>query len=236
MRSLGTVLAVSAALAFCSGCDTACAADVAAKAPQAVAPFANGYTGAGPYFGIYTDGAVGAINGAPVGTTVTQAEVGGLLGYSWTLGPNAYAFAEAMFGWTNLNGSTQGFSLTGPIDLEQRVALGTPLNSLLSLFPNLGLPSVPTLPILPAGVTSGPQHPYLFVAAHEQDVSALFNKGTAEAWLFAPAIGIGAISTTSNGIGLDVWAEAQLDSNAVCIRAVCSNLGTVFRVGLAAKY
>jgi len=237
MRGLGALLAGSALLAGPAlGLDRVNAADlpVAVKAPAGL--FANGYTGNGWYVGLDTIGGVGAVNGAPVGTTVTQAEVGGVVGYSWTLGANVFAFAEADLNWTNLNGSTNGFSLTGPAHFEERFAIGTPINTLLSLFPTLNLPSVPTLPVLPAGVTAGPQHPYLFVGLHEQDVSALFNLGIAHAWLFAPGIGIGAISTTSNGIGLDVWAEAQLDSNAVCVGVQCANLGTVWRVGFAAKY
>lgn len=87
--------------------------------------------------------------------------------------PSDYAAPpRGLFDATNLNGSADGLGLSGPVDLFQRVGWGTPLANMLQLFPSLNNISTPSLPILPTGVTAGPDAPYLYAGIHEQDISA----------------------------------------------------------------
>src|ERR1700676_2275772 len=106
------------------------AADVATKAPPV--PVA-GYptTKCGLYYGINTETGAGVVPGAPAGTTVVGGDVGVLVGYACPLASLNW-FAEGIIDFQNLNAGNNGFSLSGPLHLEQRVGVQTPL---LKLFP-----------------------------------------------------------------------------------------------------
>jgi hypothetical protein len=207
---------------------TALLASSAASAADLKAPAPSGYpyTSCGVYFGIDT---------AAISGSTSQGEIGGVVGYSCPLGAQAFWFVEGMFNYTNLSTTNNGLALTGPVSLEQRIALGSPLSNLLGLFPSLNL-QVPTLPLLPTGVTVTTAHPYMFGAFHEQDISASVGLSSNKAWEFSPGFGVGVINQLSNGVALDVFTEAQFQTQAYCVGVQCTTKSTLLRVGMALKY
>jgi hypothetical protein len=192
------------------------------------------------YFGLNTLGGAGTISGGPPGASIIQGDVGLTLGYGCPFGttPGTFWFVEGNFDWAGLNGTQNGLALTGPLHFEQRAGVGSPLSSMLNLFPSLtsGL-SVPALPALPAGVTQGPQYPFIFVSLHEQDVSATFGFAQNRDWLISPGIGIGLESRLSNGVVADVTAQWVLQSTGLSVGpATGVKLGNAAEVGFTLKY
>jgi hypothetical protein len=206
----------------------AIAADLPIKAPAAAVFSGYPYTSCGVYFGIDTQ---------LVSGSASQGEIGALIGYSCPLGPQAFWFAEGIFNFANLNSTQNGINLDGPASFEQRLAVGTPINNVLNVFPSLGL-TLPTLPILPSGVTVTTSHPYMFVAFHEQDIGVSSGLGSFREFEFSPGAGIGVLNQLSNGVALDVFAEVQFLDKAFCapVAGGCNSVGTLGRAGLALKY
>lgn len=228
------ILAALAALASTA----ALAADLPSKAPN----FFNGYptTRCGFYYGLGTGGSAGAVNGAVVGTQIVQGELDALVGYTCPFAQNAFWFVEGSAGINNINGSVNGLALSGPLVLQQRVGVGSPINQLFNPFGNnLALPSLPTLPngvtpILPA---SG----YFFAGVVEQDVSAQLGLDAhSHQWVVAPMVGVGLLTRLNgNGAVVDTWAGWQMNSQSFCPGTAgnpCARLGNAGRVGVSFKY
>jgi len=217
------------------------AADLAAPVLKAPPNLLTGYVsgGCGPYFGLNTMGSAGSVDGGPPGASVIQGDVGVTVGYGCPIGttPGNFWFVEGNFDWANINGNQNGFSMTGPAHFEQRVGFGSPISSMLNMFPGFssGL-SVPSLPALPAGVTQGPSYPFLFVSAHEQDVSAQFGLDQNQQWLFAPGIGIGLESRLSNGVVADMAAQWVMQSNGLSVGPATVHMGNAALVSFTLKY
>ena len=219
------------------------AADMSVKA---VNPFASPYdlTRPGMYFGAGFGGGASSVNGDNVipGTQVVQGSIFGTLGYGAPINATtgSFWFAEAQFGIQNLNGNTNGLSLSGPATFTQRFGAGTPLNQLLgSILPGAA-PAVPTLPVLPAGVTAGPGSPYAFFALHEDDISNQVGLNQNRQWIISYGAGIGLRYRLSNAVVADTFAEYKAASNAVCVgplgNAGCSHIGPGARVGVQFLY
>lgn len=215
----------------------AMAADLTTKAPAYV-----GYpsTKCGFYYGIGVGGSAGAVNGAAVGTQIVQGDLSGVLGYSCPFATNAFWFAEGQFGINNLNGSTNGLALSGPMVAIERVGAGSPINALLgSLLPASTFPAVPALPGLPAGFTYGSPAGYAFVGIVEQDIAPQigFVSGSHQ-WVIAPLVGLGLLTRVNNGVVVDTWAGWQMNSQSFCPNGggACAKLGNAARVGVALKY
>lgn len=238
------------AAAMCGGfMGIAVAADMPVKAPANAFLAGYPYSGSGFYFGIYTEGGGGAVNGSVPGVgsaslTTNSAGVGGAVGYAWSNAKApAFVAVEAMFGWTNFNGNSQGFGLSGPASFEQRFLLGTPLSNFLSLLPNLpNLGTVAPFPALPNGQVVTNAHPYLMAAIHEDDISLNFpGLASNREWRIAPAIGVGMMGQLTNGVAIDAWVETIFPDKAACIGPIqgaqaCGGLGQQVKVGLALKY
>ena len=236
------------ALAACAAASSAMAADMPVKSP--LGSLANGYPyqSSGFYFGVYTEGGGGSVNGSvpgvgPASLTTTSADIGGSIGYAWgSKGSSVFLAAEAMFGWTNFNGSAQGFSLNGPASFEQRFKIGTPLAGILNLLPNLpSLGTVAPFPVVPVGVTTTPAQAYFMVGVHEQDISLNFpGLASGREWRIAPSIGIGLMEQWSNHIAVDAWVETIFPDKAACIgpagSAACGGLGQQVKAGLTFLY
>ncbi len=221
----------------------------AADLPVKVAPkaqplsFFNGYTGSGLYFGMYTQGGGGAVNGSVAGVgsaslTSTSASAGALAGYAWAGGNGNYFVAvEGMFGWQNFNGNTAGFSLSGPASFEQRLKVGAPLSTIMAVLPTFNIGTVAPLPPLPAGVVATNIHPYIMAGIHEDDISTNFGLANNKAWRVAPAIGIGTVTQLSNATAVDVWVETIFPEKGTCVgigNAVgCGNVGQQVKGGLS---
>jgi hypothetical protein len=213
---------------------SALAADLPTKSsPLTGIPLA----GCATYFGLNTMGMAGSMSNTGVpGASVVQGEIGAQVGYTCTNANGNFWFVEGMFDFANINGQSDGLSLSGPLDLFQRGGVGTPLATMLSYFPALGSLSTPTLPVLPPGVTAAPGVAYLYAGLHEQDVSAQFLATSNKVWLIAPEIGIGMRYRLSNAVVADVFAGWQLRSNGACIGSTCSGLGNAARVGFSLNY
>jgi hypothetical protein len=171
---------------------------------------------------------------------MVQGDIGGTLGYTCPFAGNGFFFVEGLVDWANLNGSQNGLALTGPVHLAQRVAVspGPLLDMLPSLLP-VKLPAVPSIPILPAGVTSAPGAMYLHGQVDEQDYSASLGLATGKEWLVSWGGGVGMLYRLSNGVVADTWVTAKAATNSVCIgqlRNACPSLGTGVEVGFALKY
>lgn len=225
---------------------TAQAADVAAKSTKTVNPFAGPYTTAvcGGYYGLNSVGLTSSVTTASVGTQTVQGAVGVTVGYGCPINAadGSFWFVEGMFDVANLNGSTNGLSLSGPAVFTQRVGVGTPLNNMLAMIPGLGgssTPAVPALPALPNGVTSGPGAPYLFAAIHEQDISAQIGLSQNQQWMISGGLGIGVLYRLSNGVVADTFAEYKVQSNSICVgpaNTQCAALGSGVMAGFELKY
>lgn len=229
------------------GMFAACAADLPAKA-LAVQPRVP-VCGNGFYFGINTMGAAGAVSGSPIpGESIVQGEIGATIGYTGTVGTcvagaaNPFWFIEGRFDLTNLNGSGQGLTLSGPIHLQQRIGYGTPaISTFLSSIPGLGGFSTPSLPVLPTGVTSTTSVPYLALAVNEQDISAqipAFFMTTGKVWEVTPEFQIGMWNRLSNSVVIDVHAGYQIATTGVCFggTSLCPSTGNRWTAGMSINF
>jgi hypothetical protein len=193
--------------------------------------------GCGLYYGVNALGSAATINGAPAGSTAIGGDVGGTLGYTCTPTAGTIWFVEAQADFQNLNGGSNGFALTGPAHLEQRAGFGGPLNAFLNFLPNLNLPSVPSLPGLPAGATISTTVGYAYMALNEDDISAQLGLASNRQWLISPEAGVGMWNRLSNNVVADVWAGAKFQSQAICLGgAVCPKLNTGLVTGVSFKY
>jgi hypothetical protein len=211
------------------------AADLATKAPAYV-----GYptTKCGFYYGIGTGGNAGAVNGAAVGTQIVQGDLDAMVGYTCPFGTAGFWFVEAQGGFANLNGSVNGLALSGPAVFIERFGAGSPINTLLANpFPGLNA-SMPSLPLLPAGITTGPSNGYLFAGLVEQDIGAQIGLLSGHQWVVAPLIGLGLLTRASNQVMIDTWAGWQMNSQSFCPGGgtSCARLGNMVRVGASFKY
>jgi len=214
------------------------AADLAPLSTKA--RVASGYptTRCGIYYGLGTGGSATAVNGGVVGERIVQGELDAILGYTCPIGGNGFWFVEGSVGFNNINGSTNGLALSGPLVMIQRVGGGSPINGLFNPFGNSI--SLPSLPALPNGVTAGPANGYFFAGVVEQDVTAqLGGFGQNKQWVIAPLLGVGMLTRLSDGVVVDTWAGWQMNSNSIClggIRGACGKEGNGARVGVAFKY
>lgn len=212
------------------------AADMAVKAINSA--LSGGYpTRCGFYYGLGTGGSAGAVNDAAVGTQIVQGELDAIVGYTCPFLTNGFWFVEGSAGMNNLNGSVNGLALSGPVVLIQRAGAGSPINALFNPFGNSL--AIPSLPLLPAGVTTSPATPYAFVGLVEQDVGVQVGLDVhSHQWLIAPLLGVGLLTRLSNGVAVDTWAGWQMNSQSFCPGGgtSCGKLGNAARVGVAFKY
>jgi hypothetical protein len=241
--------ALLAAGAVLGGVPLASAADLPAKAPVITNAFAGGYPydRSGFFFGIFTEGGGGSVNGSVPGVgsaslTTTSAGVGGTLGYAWaSKGSPVAVSVEADFGWTNINGSTQGFSFSGPAVFEQRFVVFSPLATLMAMLPNLpNLGAVPPFPALPAGVTASPMQLGLFAGVREADISTNFpGLASNREWRISPEIGLMAMEQLSNNVAARAWVKTVFPDKGVCagpVQGACAGLGQQVIVGVGFYY
>lgn len=196
--------------------------------------------GCGMYYGLLAQGGASPIKDGPTGGTILSGTVGGTVGWTCNFASRStFWFAEVIGGFQNLNGASNGLSLSGPLHFEQRLGIGGPINDLLSLLPNLNFPAVPVIPTLPNGITAGPSKGYVFVGLMQDDISAQYGAVSNRQWLVAPEVGIGMLTRLSNNVVVDTWVAAVLQqSQGVCLGGTfgCPGLSNGFRTGVALKY
>lgn len=226
-------LALAAALAALSL--PALAADLPFKAAPSI-PTAFPIASSGVYYGLYTAGAGGAadVKNVPAGInaaslTTTQGEVGGIIGYRWGGSQTRFVDVECDLGWMNLNGTTAGLSLSGPIAGECGARIGVPAAAISSLFPVLNLSNLPGLPV-PTGQSILSTQMYIGGAARFEDISVNFGLPSNQQWAISPALWVGMIQALSNGTALDARFEYIGSANG-CIGPAaggCATLGHRF--------
>lgn len=216
------------------------AADLPVKA-RAVAPLDIPTTGCGTYFTVGAAGGAGPVSNSPVpGASVVQGEIGAGFGYTCAMSPTSLWFVEGSLWLANLNGATNGFSLSGPLDGMIRAGYGNAAITQVLGSIGFGGIAVPSLPVLPAGVTAGMPTPYAAIAGHFQDVSSQFidpNTGNVftanKVWEVSPAFQIGMWTRLSNGTVADVYGELQVRTSGACfgggMSGVCPGMGNVYR-------
>ena len=225
-------LALAALAALCV---PAAGADLQLKAAPSI-PTAFPIASSGVYYGLYTAGAGGSadVKNLPAGInsaslTTTQGEVGGVVGYRWGGSQTRFIDVEADVGWLNLNGQTAGLSLSGPVAAEVGARVGVPMAAITQLFPTLGLPSLPGLPV-PSGQSVLSTQMYVGAAARFEDISVNFGLPSNQQWAISPALWIGMIQGLSNGTALDARFEYIGPAN-VCIGPAaggCADMGHRF--------
>lgn len=209
----GALLATSA---------TAADLPMATKAPPVVGyPLASGM-----YYGVAVIGDANSISGTNVpGATQLQGGGGLVVGYTWPIS-GSFAFVEASGYVQNINGAgLGGFSLSGPVKFQETVGFGADgiLQTIAGFAPfgNLSI-AMPSLPILPQGVTVAAQHMYFHVTAEQADVTAQFVEPTIGSfsnreWLFRLGGGVGIINRLSNNTALDLRLTAFADTAELCV-------------------
>lgn len=234
MKILVAALLLSALLA-----PSARAADVLSPVKAAALPQAYGTSGL--YFGIFTEGGGGSVDASVAGVNTAslvtnQIGIGAAVGYAWSM-PAAGAFMalEGMGKVNNFNGSAPGFAWNGPASFTERFKIGVPLDKVLAVIPNLGLPTAAPFPVLPAGTTLLNTKSYLFGAFHQDDNSyAVAGLPKFSALKLSGGIGTGVIGQLSNGTALDAWAEVVFANSSRCfgVIKVCANEGNKYLIGL----
>lgn len=219
----------------------ALAGDIAGPSAITKALTAGYPTKCGVYYGIGTGGNAGAVTGGPVGAQVIEGDLDGIVGYTCPFATNAFWFVEGQGGFSNLNGSSSGLSLSGPGLFIERFGAGSPINNLLGAILPASLTSalaLPSLPALPNGVTAGPFNAYAFVGMVQQDFGAQVGNFTGHDWLNSPLIGLGALSRLNDNVVVDVWAGYQMNAtNSLCLGSGdCIKPSNMVRTGVSFKY
>jgi hypothetical protein len=241
-RILRLLLAL-ATLTGIIGTVPAIAADLPAKSAVATPFTSYPYQTSGFFFGVFTEGGGGPVSGSVSGVSSSSLSelsmgVGGTVGYVWANPSSPVAISlEGDFGWTNINGSTPGFSLSGPAAFEQRVVIFSPIGTLLAYLPGLpNLGTVPPFPVLPAGVTASNLQIGLLAGIRENDISVNFpGLSSGREWRFGPEIGLVAMEQLSNGAAVRAWVKTVFPDKSVCVGPIvgaCAGLGQQTLVGV----
>lgn len=232
------LLALTLSVAIVGG---ARAADMPVKAQPAPA-FFGPYNGSGYYVGVEMGGGmsnadVTGITGVnPASLVSAQGLAGVLIGYSTPMqGNQRYGFLEADLGWNNVNGNSQGFSLSGPVSIQLLAGYGAPASQLMSFLPTFGF-SVPTLPTPPNGASTSNPHSYLAFGIDISDRSADFGATSNHVWQFAPLLGVGMEAQLATGGTIGARFEEVFQMNSTCVGAVCSGAANLHRVKAIYKF
>lgn len=201
------------------------------------------YNTSGIYYGIGALGQGAIANIAGANAVALGAALNGVVGYQWRGGLDFMA-VEASAYWTNLGASAScplgtSCSVDSNVGLEQRFKLGFPYTAVSNLLPNFGA-VFPGLPVISVQ-TTGTQHPYLMAGVHEDDVSSQFGLSTGRAWQVQPVFGAGILGQWTQGLVVDMWAEASISNvgfdlvNGGLVTGK-ANIGTVYRAGVSALF
>lgn len=203
------ILAASAAALISTA---AIAADLPVKAPPASAWSLGSYpTLNGVIVGLYTEGGgssvVASVPGVPAASlTTTTAAIGLTLGYMWTPGrsPVTFSFENDVCA-QNFNGNQAGFSVQGPICLEQRVMAFAPWEKLLAAVPSIPNPfaSISPFTFQPGVTPKGNAMAGIGFGFYERDISTAFQGvQSGKVWRVDPEVVFMHVQPLSNGTAL----------------------------------
>ncbi len=184
------------------------AADMPVKAvPSVQFPY---YT-SGPYWGIgsFMSATNPTVDGNTAGNLqALGASIGLIGGYRYGGKTFGIDFEGSAF-YNNVGGDTAcaaGLCSVGAkFSSIERIKIGTDMQTIVAIFPSLGLPNLPSVP---SGILANvsDQRVYLFGGVDIDDVSASFGLGTGKAWQVSPGFGIGTELLLKNLSAVDIWA------------------------------
>lgn len=205
------------------------------------------YGSNGFIFGLYTAGGGGTVNGVSVpgvntnSLTTTQASIGATVGYGWGSRVSPFAFTvEQDVGVKNFNGSQNGLSLNGPLELETTFNAFTPLSTIANLLPGLPSWTVPPFAPLQPGVIASNIQSGIRVGWHWDDVSVNYpGLPQFREWSGAPVVGLVAMEQLSNGMALRAIGETIFPSKGVCVgpfKTMCAGTGQQYVAKIQALF
>jgi hypothetical protein len=219
------------------------AADMAIKAAPPVVgyPFAV----SGVYWGVGASASAASATVANSGVFSAGAGVDGIIGYQWRGGLNFLA-VEAIFTYENLGnstacamaGGTTSCSMGYQFEIDPRVKLGFPIQTIQAVLPNLSV-AFPALPTLPATFVPANQTPYLFAGVPIKDVSASYGLTNGKEWLVQGEAGIGILNQWTNGTAVDISAGCAFGNVGFTVGPVAgatAKLGTSCTSRVAVLY
>jgi hypothetical protein len=189
------------------------------KAPAVAAPIYP-YSTAGIYGGITTFMSDQTVNvGSPIpGTSGSLSATGGSVGivggYSMPINHGA-EFAALQFSgaWQNLDGSASAglLNFKGPFRGEVLAKVGMPWSQITTYFPTLTnlFGSLPTLPLIPAGLTTTTAHAYVGGGVAFEDISASVMQQTGTEWSISGVARLGTLWQLTSGAAVDTWIEYE---------------------------
>lgn len=223
----------------------ALAADLSTKAPIApTSPYS--FNGSGFFVGAYTE-----YGGSPVtaqvpgvaqaSLTSTSAAIGATVGWAHKFNNGLIGTLEADVCAKNFNGSNAGFSLAGPICLEQRGMIFAPTSQILNLFSFLSIPNVfsnLTNIVIPQGAVVTNSYLGVGAGAYWNDMTVAFNgAGAGKVWSVNPELVIMKMDLVTIGTTramLRSFGKIDLEGQTVLFGAnqASSKTGVGGRVGL----
>lgn len=227
------VLALSALLALSGALR---AADLPLKNPPARA-IQFPYTTSGVYFGVSSlaSSTSPTVDGNTQGNLQAfGASLGLVVGYRW--GDDKFGIAvESGNYWNNVSGDTVCSLGTCTVGARftslERVKLATDMQTIVALFPNIGLPNLPIInPQILANISD--QRFYIFFGADVDDVSAsAAGLGIGKAWQFSPGFGLGTELLLKNLSAVDIWAGYFNPAQGFTVGPVQASQGRKMLVG-----
>lgn len=239
------LLSILAALAITV---PAVAADVVSpiKAP-AVAPLPYAFTGSGPYFGIYAEGGGGPVTASVPGVataslTTTTAALGFTVGYAYKFGNGLLGTIEADVCAKNFNGANAGFSLAGPLCLEQSAMIYAPTDQVMNALSFLSIPNIfanLTAIVVPPGSTVKNSYLGVGAGAYWNDMTVAFNGvGANKVWSVNPELVVAKMDLLTNNTMLKSFLKLDLESQTALFGAkqATEQKGIGVRAGLAFNF
>jgi len=190
-------------------------------------PALNGFI-----FGVFTEGGGASVNASAPGVpaaslTTTTAGIGATFGYMWTPRNSPLSISlEGDIEAQNFNGNNAGFSVSGPLALEQRAMLFTSAANVQTLF--TAIPNIPNIfaqisPFtIPNGfVGTGKNLMGIGVLVREADVSQAFQGVQAgKVWRENLGIVAMAVQPTTNGGAFREYVKFDFGTGSTLFGAV----------------
>lgn len=185
-------------------------APMPAKAP-AVVDFGTYPTNNGWIVSLFTEGGGGPVSASvpgvpPASLTTTTAAIGATVGYMYTPKNSPVGFSlEGDVCAQNFNGNNAGFSVQGPICLEQRAMAFAPWEKLLTAIPGIPNPFSAISPfVFQPGVTPvGNAIAGIGFGFYERDISTAFaGVQSGKVWRVDPELVFMHVQPLSNGTAL----------------------------------
>lgn len=228
MKNISCALAFSAVLLA----GPAFAADLAVKAAPPATAFFNGYPygSSGLYVGLLTQGGGGSVTATVPGVasaslTTTSASIGGTVGWGWGSKGSMFAYTlESSVMATNFNGANAGFSLAGPISIDEVFMVWTPVSTIQNAFGLLNIPNpfgaIAPFPTLPAGLTANNVQAGIGGGAVERDMTLAFQGvGSNKVWEVAPLFEVALMEQLSNGSAIREFVKTDFPTKGILFGA-----------------